>query len=63
MGRKKSLRTMFGKWLSVLLATALLVGNVMGLTVHAKKNPQIQKFNVALVAHWFLIVMEQTTMA
>lgn len=40
---------MFGKWLSVLLATALLVGNVMGLTVHAKKNPQIQKFNVALV--------------
>lgn len=49
MGRKKSLRTMFGKWLSVLLATALLVGNVMGLTVHAKKNPQIQKFNVALV--------------
>lgn len=49
MGRKKSLRTMFGKWLSVLLATALLVGNVMGLTVHAEKNPQVQKFNVALV--------------
>lgn len=40
---------MFGKWLSVLLATALLVGNVMGLTVHAEKNPQVQKFNVALV--------------
>lgn len=34
---------MFGKWLSVLLATALLVGNVMGLTVHAEKNPQVQK--------------------
>ena len=58
---------MFGKWLSVLLATALLVGNVMGLTVHAKKIPRFRNSMLPwcwmAVAHWFLIVMEQTTMA